>query len=448
MPQLGGDKADLVLFENGDSLYGRLETFTFEQGAVWRHPDSPEPITFTPDNILEVRFPEISRSVVIENPCVVEFLNGDSLEGTLAGCDAEVITLDTWYAGRLTIPRKQVNLLRPVSSARAPVFQGPAGLEGWVIGKVAGTIPDPGEWKYKNGAFFASRAASIARDVKLPDMASIRFDLAWKGSFHIALALYTDYLYPISLVSKETGPDFGGFYSLQMNSFSVRLVPVTKNDPLRELGQTAVPAFNLKNSADVELRVSKLKRQIALLVDGKLVKEWIDTESFIGQGTGIRLVHQGQGSVRFSNLRISEWDGQFEEVPTRLADRKQDLVRLRNGDRVQGVLESIAGGKGVVQLAGNKVEIPVERIKQVELVTPEPPERGSQRNQVRAFFPRGGGLTFELEKWDDKGVVAMSPNFGRAVFKPEAFTLAQFRVSVAPPVTGISAPGSFVATAP
>src|SRR6202008_3358985 len=121
--------------------------------------------------------------------CRLYLLNDDELEGRLTSCDAEKVLLDTWYGGLLTIPRKVVRAIIPVSSNKAVVYEGPTGLEGWIAGKMANAIANPGNWRYKNGAFYATRPASLARDLKLPDVANIEFDLAWKGMLYLAIAL-------------------------------------------------------------------------------------------------------------------------------------------------------------------------------------------------------------------------------------------------------------------
>jgi hypothetical protein len=58
------------------------------------------------------------------------------------------------------------------------------------------------------------------------------------------------------------------------------------------------PGFSQKSSAHIEVRANKAKNLVALLIDGSLVKMWIDTQEFVGQGTGIRIVHQGQGASK------------------------------------------------------------------------------------------------------------------------------------------------------
>lgn len=419
---------DTIFFRNGDFLYGALEGIDPTLGVFWAHPDSKEPIEFDGASLSEVqlgyRVKPQSRAAF---PCRVHLTNRDELDGDLRLFDSDKLVLDTWYAGTLEIPRKRVQYLMPRPADQPPVFEGPSGLEGWTLGKVAAGITNAGQWKFKGGAFYAVKSASIARDVKLPDVASIQFDIAWKGMLYMAIALYTDYLHPVSLTAKESEPDFGGFYSLQLNNYTANLLPVTKMDPLRYLGQTVVPGFGQKNEAHLEIRVSKPKRTIALMADGVLLKQWFDTEGFIGQGTGMRFVHQGQGAIRLSNLRVVNWDGQFEERPTNPPDSKMDLAKLQNGDRVVGQLQGIREGKMFfVPAEGVALEVPLVRVKLIEMAGQRiQPPKGDSPN-VRATFRGGGALSFQLEKWGEDEAIGHSPNFGKAIFKSVAFERIQF----------------------
>jgi hypothetical protein len=421
-------RGDLIRFRSGDSLYGKLRAFDATNGLRWIHPDAVAPIAFKPGNVVEVQLAEKSAAAVsASNTCLIRLGNQDEITGGLVSFDAEKMIVETSQAGRLTLPRKTVQFIQPRPAPAPPIFEGPTGLEGWTIGKVSNAAAEAGEWRYRNGAFYATRAASIARDIRLPDVASLEFDLAWRGSFHLALALYTDYLQPISLATKETEPDFGGFYSLQLNNYYANLLAVTKPDPLRYLGQMPLqPDFGRKNAAHVEVRINKAKNIVALLIDGVLIKSWVDTQEFVGRGTGIRIVHQGQGGSRISGLRVSEWDGQFEEKPTNPPDSRQDLAKLRNGDRLQGALEQIRDGKMLFAISGRTIEVPLNRVKQIEMAGAGVERPKPSEGSVRAHFHRGGSVTLDLEKVDDAGWVTRSPAFGAATFQRDSFSRIQF----------------------
>ena len=432
-PELNTAKQDAVLFRNGDFLYGDLEAIDAQKNIRWHHPDAAQAIEFSPTNIAEIALRSRSREKSSStNACVIRLTNQDELEGNLLSFDGEKIILETWFAGTLTLPRKMVQSIVPKPPSRPARFDGLTGLEGWTRGKSVLAQQDYGSWSYKNGAFYATKAASIARDLKLPDVASIQFDVAWKGIFHVAIALYTDSLQPVSLAAKENEPDFGGFYSLQLNNYTASdLIAIKKRDPLRSLGQITVPGFQQKSSAQIELRVSKPKRSIAILVDGNVIKEWQDTDEFAGAGTAMRFVHQGQGAVKLSNLRVSDWDGQMEKISTNAPDPNLDLARLRNGDRVNGSIQSIRNGKLTVDTGASKLEIPLARLRQLDFAGRKGEVAKSQPDDVRVFFPRGESLTFHLEKWDAQGVIGSSPNFGKVKFDPTAFARIEFMAKAA-----------------
>ena len=52
---------------------------------------------------------------------------------------------------------------------------------------------------------------------------------------------------------------------------------------------------------------------------------------------------------------------------------------------------------------------------------PRQPKEDDLKVSIRAFFPNGGSMTFQLERWDHQGIVGNSPNFGRVTFAPTTF---------------------------
>jgi hypothetical protein len=428
---------DSVQFKNGDVLFGALHSIDAENGIRWNRPDALNPgnaFNFSPEHVTQLELASLSRTnpPATSNLCQVVLANGDQLQGDLVSYDGQKLTLDTWFAGQIELPKSAVALIAPLGLPKPTLFSGPTGLEGWTMGKVqAGALVDSGEWIYQNNAFYALKSASIARDVHLPDNASIQFDLEWRGFFHIAVALYTEYLHPINLANKETEPKFGGFYSLQINPFSANLLPVKQTEPLRYLGQASLQSLSQTNAAHIDIRASKSKRLIALIINGVLIRHWTD-EDFAGTGTALRFVHQGQGAVKLANLKVTEWDGQFEEPITLTPNKTADLARLKNGDRVPGTVKTIRDGKLAIDAANTTLDIPITRVKQIELSSPANPIQQVTPQTVRAYFANGlGSLTFNLERWTTDELSASSANFGSAKFKPNAFSRILFDLSSA-----------------
>lgn len=424
---------DAIVFRNGDVLFGFLERIDRENGVRWNRADALSELHFSQKMIAQLDLGSLAPPSAAPSPnlCTVQLNNGDQLQGNLESYDGEKLRLSTWFGGDLELPKSAVALLVPLGLPRPVIFQGPTGLEGWTMGKVnAAALVDSGEWVYQNNSFYALKSASIARDLNLPDAMSLQFDLEWRSFFHIAIALYTEYLQPVNLANKETEPKFGGFYSLQINPFSANLLPVKQTEPLRYLGQASLQTLSQRNSAHIDIRVSKEKKVIALLIDGVLIKQWTETDTFAGTGSALRFVHQGQGAVKISNLKVTEWDGQFEEAASITPNKSHDLARLKNSDRVIGQVKAIGGGKMTVEAGGKTLEIPLDRVKQVEFASPQPLVPAIREHTVRAFFASGlGSLTFDLQDWSGESLAAASEVFGAAKFKSAAFSRIVFDLS-------------------
>jgi hypothetical protein len=418
--------SDCLYFRNGDLLYGKLLAIEPHDAVRWRHPDSPDAIEFKPESIVQINFPpqrtDASRA---KDSCKLSFANGDSLEGDLVSSDRDTVTLQTWYAGRLKIPRRSLQSL--AFPPRDPaVFDGITGLDGWTEGNtVQAFMGEAGQWIYRNGAFYADKPASIARDLKLPGKVQIQFDLAWKGTLNLAVALYTDSLQPILLASKDAGPDFGGFYSLRFNPVSVSITRIRKNEPLTTLGEIIIPSLNLKTRLHVDIRVNKEAGKIALFFDGTPIKEWVDPSGFVGEGTGVRFVQNPSSAIKRANLRVTRWNGVLEDDTSPPPDFSHDVITLASGANVSGTIEAIANGQISILTAGGPSQVPVVNTSAIALAH-APPEASAETAAVRATFARGGAISCELVSWRPDALLLVSPDFGRATFDPAAFSRLQF----------------------
>jgi hypothetical protein len=414
-----------LLFQNGDAMPGRVESLIPGKELRWIHPDSEEPILFKTDNLAQIANRQTRQPRPAgKHPCVVQFTNADQMTGDLTQLNATNLILETWHAGTVTVPRNRVRLIRMIPTHFKTLFSGPSGLAGWTMGDVS--IKDAGVWTFGGDAFYATKAASIARDIQLPDQSTLEFDIAWQETFNFAIALYTDYLHPISLRNKELGPPFGGFYSLQISARTVNLLHVTKHKPLRYLGPLAIRSFDGKSTAHITIKCDKPRRSVSLFIDGEPVKQWIDDTGFGGEGTGIRLVHQGAGSMRLSNLRATEWDGRFDAPPSLPPNGGQDAALLANRQRVFGSVQSIKDGKIFVQTAEGLFNTRWQNTIQVELAPAKAAALTPPIGHSRAWFDNRRSVSVKLEKWEGDRITASSPNFGTLKFDAAAFRQFEF----------------------
>lgn len=423
-PDLGEREA--VYFSNGDVLTGRLQSIDPQTGVRWNHSGVEKPIHFAPEFVTEVRLdtkpPQAGWTNALQ--WKIRLTNGDTFQARNLRLENDRFTVETWFAGELQFGRTNVAQLTPFPPQPAPLYAGPEGTEDWTMGEVDVERLQAGVWTYKNGAFYAEEAASIGRDFDFPDKVSIQMDMAWKGTLHLAIALYTEYFHPVRLGEREGEPDFGGFYSLQLNSFAANLLTVEKENPIRYLGQAAIPVLMRNTSAHMDIRVDRTRGLVALLIDGSLVKQWEDPAGFIGTGRGLKFVHQGQGALRISNLVVRRWDGQFERTYKAPSDRSGDFVRLENGDQWTGQLVQINNEEVVFQYGDQTLHAPAEKVLLVALS----PDQEPSATTMSGLLADGGNLSLNLQKWEPDAVAAISPLIGPLKFKPGAFERIELRI--------------------
>jgi hypothetical protein len=430
VPPPGGEKetsrSDLLEFLNGDVLHGTFLSVDPKGGTRWQHAAIKQVVEINPGSISKIRLDRPkSTNATPRQICSVRLTNNDELLGELISLDDESLNLETWYAGSLNIPRKMIGYIAPGQAKLASIYEGPGGLEGWTVkggggGGRIGMVRGGGggnSWKYANGAFFSAGNGTIGRDLKLPPLSNIEFDLSWRGYLQLAVSIYSDTL-----------ESYGGnSYMMQFNYSSVYMQRMTRNGESSSFGQVEIPAFNQKAKARVSLRSNKETKTISLLIDGAMVKQWTDRGEF-ASGGGLVFFQQGQGFAKISNLRVSEWDGKFEDQSAASAKSKEDLVKLANNDKISGALKTIKDGKMSFNTAFATLDVPIERVAQIELSGEKSDKVGQKAGDVRAVFVDRGTVTFQLERWDDQQVVGNSPNFGKVKFLPTAFTMIQFNL--------------------
>ena len=424
--------ADTIAFTNGDKIGGRLIEVSSAGVARWENPDAEKPMLFSTENLTQLDLDGRGGDATSGATWKLRFDNDDELSvRRLAFVGEQQIELESSFLGKIVTQRRRVKNLAPIQTNFVTLFEGPSSTNGWTSWKVVSALGEPGEWKYHSGAFYAKEASSIARPLNLPESFSMEFDLKWKGPLNVAIAIFTDSLKPISLANKEDEPDFAGFYSLQINSFGANLLSVRKRDPLRYLGQQAIPGMAAKTKAHFEIKADKRSRRILFFVDGVLVKQWNEPSEFSGEGRGIRLVHQGQGSVRLSALRVTEWDGRFEDrVPTSALPPTGDIILMLDGERITGTIQSIQSGQLVLNSGSGPLNKSIQSIRAVELRPNAAPTANSSLTlpasnqtpsvqtakplgEAHVYFQKHGRLHLILERLENGKLHGTSPILGK-----------------------------------
>lgn len=418
-----------LYFRNGDSIKGSLLSIDLTNGVVWTKPGMIRPARFLSSNVTEIFLTSRPASDDTDIPyrTIVRFANGDEIVGNLLSITNRIVQLQTSYAGLLSIPREIIAGLTPQPKVDRVIFDGPRSDEDWTHGDMRTIRSLPiGRWHYHNASFVSGVLSSIARSFDLPFEIRMDFDLYWHNQFGLAIALHTDSLEPITLNVGSQKPDFVPFYSLALSHTQTELRLVPKTGLYRRLGIVALPMLSRTNHAAISIFASKKRKSVALMINSRVVKEWVDPQGWSAGGRGIRFVHQGYGNVRIANLRITKWNGNGF-IPLSINANPQVDVALMNDASARGG-QLIGYTNGIFHFQSGSAVLPINftNTTEVNFALSSQKPVASPTNSVRLFFNGRGRLTGLLKSWNEKTTSLTIPGLGDIMISSAALGRIQF----------------------
>lgn len=435
-------KVQSIELLGGDKLTGEMKSFTpperKEEDAIihWVHKDTVGGIEFRASRVSRIQLNyQPPRNLPKAKICNIHLRNGDTLAGMVSALTSEVLRLQTWYAGEMTIPRGEILSISAGQQSTGAIYEGPTGITGWTgpnMKNLEGVkvqrklVPNSGTagWSYKKNAFYTGGSgAQVGRTVKYADQSSIAFDLEWRGYFQLHVNFYADKLEQYS----------GNAYSLRINQSSASLYRITNNGQ-SSMSSTSLQSIRGKARARFMILVNRKKNQVTLLVDGVMKQQWTDPAGFAGKGNFLLFASQGSGALKLSKIVVDNWDGRIPTPESGPGNReKHDILRLADNDRMTGKLIAMEDQKVIFvpTIIGEEYTVPLEKVARIDLagavaVRPGDPPKG----YVHAYFTQGGMLTFRMKSWGLVEIQAESEILKNFIIRPDAFTRIDFNLDV------------------
>jgi hypothetical protein len=410
--------SDMLAFVDGSALHGQLAGMDLEHGVTWAQPQAKNLIRFRPAHLDFIRFAH-AQSVSVTPTCHLWFANGDDLYGSITSLDNEKLGVDTWFGGAMVIPRAAVRAITLLSANYAVVYEGPYDPGGWVV-----VNNSPKSWSFRDGAFIGTGPGTLGRELNLTNSATMEFDLAWSGAFALEAGIYCD---PMGR------QEFNG--GACVVNLTPRQVSLNQFQSMRagngfNLANAAVPGDEGQSKMHVAIECDKQQGTVSVFINHVLVKTWKDF-NFGSGSTGVVFTQRymlSSSTLKLTHLKISQWQGRSEPETASVATNT-DAIHFVNHDRAVGKIESIQNGKVRLALGTTVLDIPLERVTQMEFAAPQVATEPASPWLVRAHFPGGGSLSFQLEKWDDKGISGQSAIFGALAFQPHAVREMEFNLN-------------------
>lgn len=420
-------------FANGDRLAATLAAIDGPT-ARFESPCLAAPASIHLASLLELRGDAAAQEPPAGHEAVVTLSNGNILRGQLAALTDDTIALDTWFAGRLELRRTMVDSLHIVDRSRS-IYAGPRNAEGWVL-----SDNEQPPWRFEAGTMTSNRPGSAGRDLHLPDRISLSFDLAWRGSLRLRLAVFSDELDALM-------PD-----NACLLDFNRRYVSLSKHSGAgnamqrMNIGTAGIPQLDEREKVRIEFLADRADGNFLLFVDGTQVGEWRDPDADTPvTGGGIVFITEDTDDtrpLRVSRIVVEAWDGRPRLTDAPEADPAappppagSQRIRLRNADVVTGRVLGIEDERLAIETRHGKVRLPISRMSTVILHHEEDRSNWDlyqrpklMNGDVRAWFPEGGCLVFRLDGIDAGHLLGFNQAFGHARLRRDAFHRIEFNI--------------------
>jgi hypothetical protein len=416
-----------IYFRNGDTLQGTLHEFDAARGLKWRHPSFKGPAWFGRTNVIGVYLREGQPSTSTAGRSVVQMVNGDELSGRLVSITTNGFEMETIAVGKLTIPRNRVRSIWPRGTNATVLYEGPQDDRNWTHGDMTAIQGiKVGKWLLSNGSFISTTASSVARNLDLPNEVRIDFRLQWSGFFSLAIGLHTDSLEPISLNARHLEPDFAPFYSLWISNHQTELRVVPKEGEIRQLKRVSQNFPPSRTNTVYSIFCSEKRKSVSIMADGRMIQEWIDPKGWSAGGKGIRFVHQGQGVMRISDLRVSRWDGATFSPVTALSHPTVDVVLHNESRTVAGRLDVMTNGVFRFHSDQQWLNIPFANVRQMNFAG-NSLSKQIDTNATRVYLNGRGRLSGELKTLNSTNAIMVLPSVGEISVKPDEIVRLRFQ---------------------
>ena len=483
-----------LLMTNGDLLTGRFLGIDPKEGYQLQHPAARVPFFVSSASVYKLTLRDVPSLTARRQMLQVKLINGDEIPIQSAELDAEKIHVETWFGGKLSIPRTAVRVLIPISSSKI-IFEGPDTLKGWgaalmgvqlsvegaeiggvqveriveggpaekaglMVGdivtefqgkkyekrddliaavkqfepghkatikfkradviKEAEVVLDTVGWTLQQGALVANgKGGNIGRDVNLPDISEIEFELAWRDNPNLTVAFYCDRV--------NSSVQMNG-YTMQISQNYVYLNRYDRDgDALQtsNIGNAQTQIGLPKLSSHISIRCNRNQKSIALLADGVLIRQWRDVREFPGAGKGIQFTGFTQ-PIKISQFRVREWNGRLPtDGEPASPNPKEDYIRLANEDSLSGSIISIREGRLNFKSSLGEFPVPFEKVGVIKFAA----SAATALPPLKAFITLHGGgkLNLTIDSWANGQVGVTSTYFGKGVLQAAAISSVEFR---------------------
>ncbi len=399
----GTRRPDLLRFTNSDTLHGSFNGFSDGRSIQWKSPEAAQPILFTTDKIHRIVLRGGLAKLRTHAESTISLINGDIVHGNVTAANADTIHVECPYLGIIELSRDKVSSLSLKPHGGKLHYYGPLNTAGWkTIATIAAQNPDLDAqkseqptskdiadpaykgWQCLSNAWWSGQQQHhcLVMENALPDKCILSFELAWQDSLYAQIGLFADLSPPACQTTKNLksymATAIGNAHTIYINNHSVSLYTYSfdeNGEPEKNRVEDSA-SVNLRNAetAHVEFRVDRHKKQLLFYLDGEFKMKWPLADLPDKKGNALAFFKPAYthtpSRIRISDITIAHWNG-LEDSARSARNSDHDIVLLSNGlDRFSGKFVSLSDD--LVRFEGqygNQLKIPKEQITEINFAS-------------------------------------------------------------------------------
>jgi hypothetical protein len=402
---------DLLRLDDGSELHGEIQLMEPGRAVLWKHPLSKTNLAFAFTHLNRLYF---SQAVTSETKvdCFLRLANGDEVWGGLQRLDTNEVEILTAFGGVIRAPRSVVRSVDRVSGAFKRVFDGPTRDVNYLV-------TPPGGWVYRDGAMICGQmGASLNLNFDAGTACLINFDLEWNDYLLMRMVYSTD-----ARLNNSRADSYAltlGVLGGDFRTNSAELTCVRASEPVgSSLGTEVLPDFGGRNLARCSLEIDHANGRVALVVNGRRVREWRGPRDMKGPWTRLMFTDlNSRAGLALRHMQVFTQDAPFSQGGVGVGTNGDEILFV-NHDRAVGRIVEVGRDRVVFDVAGRRLEIPMSRVSHLDFArSPGAWEVASPSGLARADLGGGNYLTVALDSWAKEKAVLTSPMLGRIEVAP------------------------------
>ncbi|MGJ8673426.1 hypothetical protein [Rubritalea sp.] len=312
---------------NGNRLTAEVQQLLKSGECVIQLVTNEVPVTLKSNTIECIEFGNDIEDIEHHSENII-LANGDSLPCSILGLKDNQLEINTHFGGSFLIQLNQIKSLSFNHTFEPIIYQGPNHPNEWAM---------LSNWQIDQGSLQTSNNAEASIKLPLPSNFSISFNVKWDGDRpRFKLYLCAD---------AQRKADSKGCYFIDFNTSNIQVYRSTPSRTKQRIGEMPIRLKEVSmSSAFVEVKVDRKLQQVAILIDGKNVGTFDDTEVSAPMGNWTILEANMQNeSLSLSEISIKEsadifFTGKHPDDPV---DTKLDTLYDKEGRIYSGKLLDI-----------------------------------------------------------------------------------------------------------